>query len=176
MTVSLLMGHLILWGTKTILGVFSEIEAYPFLPFLNTSYCIYAPCTIEFFPLQCLLSKDGVSGISFTQAQSFYTGHVNFFILDFCLVSPFCNILNHELHRHHLWNGLTGSCWNDILKIVRYQILGWWILVSLLGWFPHAKRVKAKPGTGPENEISWDSYMTVMAVLADVFLKDLSSI
>ena len=51
MTVSLLMGHLILWGTKTILGVFSEIEAFPFLPFLNTSYFIYAPWNNSIFSI-----------------------------------------------------------------------------------------------------------------------------
>ena len=43
------------------------------------------PVTIAFFPLQCLLIKDGVSGISFTQAQSFYAGHVNFFYIGLLL-------------------------------------------------------------------------------------------
>ena len=177
MTVSLLMRHLILWGTKTILGVFSEIEAFPFLPFLNTSYCIYAPCNNSIFSIAVFAKQRRSVRYFFYPSTKFLCRPREFFLYwTFAWFLLFCNILNHELHRHHLWNGLTGSCWNDILKIVRYQILGWWILVSLLGWFPHAKRVKAKPGTGPENKISWDSYMTVMAVLADVFLKDLSSI
>ena len=43
------------------------------------------------------------------------------------------------------------------------------------GGFLMPKESKVKPGTGPQNKISWDLYMTVMAVLTDVFLRDLSS-